>query len=125
MAAHTDTAGALNLYARKPSAFAEADLSALRILAGQATGAIALAQRIAEKEQYAADLQAAMASRTIIDQAIGVIMGQQRCPADQAFALLRQASQHRNIKLCDLCAEMLTSIGGQSPSDGGNLPPRA
>ncbi|WP_307544231.1 GAF and ANTAR domain-containing protein [Streptomyces sp. V3I8] len=124
IAAHTHTAGALNLYSPKASAFPNIDLTGLRKLAEQATGAIALAQCIADAQQYATDLQHAMESRTVIDQATGVIMGQQRCTADAAFALLRKASQHRNIKLRDLCQELITNIGGAPPADRRPLRPR-
>ncbi|KAA0929031.1 GAF and ANTAR domain-containing protein [Streptomyces apricus] len=124
IAAHTHTAGALNLYSPKPFAFTGIDLTSLRKLAEQATGAIALAQRIADTREYTADLQHAMESRTAIDQAIGVIMGQQRCTAEAAFALLRKASQHRNVKLRDICQELLSNIGGAPPAGGRPLRPR-
>jgi GAF domain-containing protein len=117
IAPHSHTAGALNLYAPVPHAFAGRDLTALRLLAAQATGAIALAQRIADAQQFAADLQTALKSRTVIDQAMGVIMGQQRCTPEAAFNVLRAASQHRNVKLRDLCAELIGSITGQLSGD--------
>jgi GAF domain-containing protein len=123
IAPHTHTAGALNLYAPTPGAFAGTDRTALRLLAAQATGAIALAQRIADAEEFAADLQTALQSRTVIDQAMGVIMGQQRCAPEEAFNVLRAASQHRNVKLRDLCAELVSSITGQ-PAGGDALNPR-
>lgn len=118
IAPHGDTAGALNLYAPRPNAFAHADLTALRLLTAQAGGAIALAQRIADKDEFAADLEAALRSRTVIDQAIGVVVGQQRCSPDKAFEVLRTASQHRNIKLRELCAELIASIAGEGPTEG-------
>ena len=124
IAPHTHTAGALNLYAPLPNAFAAAELSALRLLAAQATGAIALAQRIADAQQFAADLQTALKSRTVIDQAIGVIMGRRRCTPDRAFEVLRSASQHRNIKLRDLCAELVAGVSGRLPAEG-DLHPRS
>jgi GAF domain-containing protein len=124
IAPHTHTSGALNLYAPVPDAFADTDLEPLRLLAAQATGAIALAQRIADAQEFATDLQTALQSRTVIDQAIGVIIGQQRCTAEAAFNILRAASQHRNIKLRDLCAEMITSITGKPPTTNGLLPHR-
>ncbi len=122
IAAHTHTAGALNLYSAKPDGFADADLAGLRLIAAQATGAIALAQRIADAQEFAGDLETAMRSRSVIDQAIGAIMAQQRCDAEQAFGILRSASQHRNIKLRDLCRDLVTSIGGRPPQDGGVRP---
>ncbi|MFJ7147606.1 GAF and ANTAR domain-containing protein [Streptomyces sp. NPDC100445] len=124
IAAHTHTAGALNLYSPKAPGFADADLTGLRSLAAQATGAIALAQRLADAREYADDLRAAMESRAVIDQAIGVIMGRRGCRAEEAFGLLRAASQRRNVKLRDLCGELLTSVGGGPPTDGRPLRPR-
>ncbi|MFH8498941.1 GAF and ANTAR domain-containing protein [Streptomyces coeruleorubidus] len=116
ISARTHTTGALNLYAGPPQAFKDADLSALRSLAAQATGAIALAQRIADAQEFAEQMQAAMQSRGVIDQALGVVMGQRRCTADEAFGILRSASQHRNIKLRDLCTELITNLTGQPPT---------
>lgn len=78
---------------------------------------MALAQRIADVQEFTHDLQSALESRTVIDQAIGVIMGQQQCTADEAFALLRSASQHRNIKMRDLCADLLTALSGEPPTN--------
>lgn len=122
IAAHTHTAGALNLYSGKEDGFADADLTLLRGLAAQATGALALAQRIADAQGFAADLQKALTTRATIDHAIGIVMGQQHCAREQAFAILRTASQNRNIKLHDLCTELVTRIGGRPPSDEGLTP---
>ncbi|MET7750789.1 ANTAR domain-containing protein [Micromonospora sp. NPDC005367] len=37
------------------------------------------------------------------------------CPTQRAFALLRQASQHRNRKLRDVAAEIIRQVTGESP----------
>ncbi|MFH9613522.1 ANTAR domain-containing protein [Streptomyces pratensis] len=124
IAPHSHTAGALNLYAPLPNAFEDVDLTKLRLLAAEATGAIALAQRISDTEEFAADLEAALQSRTVIDQAIGVVVGQQRCTPEKAFEILRTASQHRNVKLRVICAELLASITGGTPPEG-RFRPRA
>ncbi|MET9505595.1 GAF and ANTAR domain-containing protein [Streptomyces sp. NPDC006622] len=116
IAAHTHTAGALNLYAAPPDAFEHTDLAALRSLAAQATGGIALAQRINDTQEFAEHLRTAMQSRSVIDQALGVVMAQRRCTADEAFGILRTASQHRNVKLRDLCAELITNLTGRPPA---------
>jgi AmiR/NasT family two-component response regulator len=42
-------------------------------------------------------------------------MGQQRCTASAAFDLLRQASQHRNRKLRDVAADVITNVTGRPP----------
>ncbi|MFJ7078728.1 GAF and ANTAR domain-containing protein [Streptomyces sp. NPDC098781] len=116
ISANSRTAGALNLYAGPSDAFTPTDLAALRSLAAQATGGIALAQRIIDAEEFAGQMKAAMQSRSAIDQAIGVVMGQRRCTAEEAFAFLRSVSQHRNIKLRDVCAELITTLTGQPPT---------
>jgi ANTAR domain len=39
-------------------------------------------------------LRASLASRSVIDQTLGVLMAEQRCTSAQAFAILRTASQN-------------------------------
>lgn len=116
IAARTLNVGALNLYAGPPDAFTGTDLTKLRSLAAQATGAIALAQRISDAQEFAEQMRTAMQTRSVIDQALGLIMGQRRCTAEKAFDILRSASQHRNIKLRDLCTELITNLTGQPPT---------
>jgi len=77
---------------------------------------LALAVRIAERTEMSKHLQTALASRAVIDQALGIIMGQNRCSADEAFEVLRTASQNRNVKLRDIAAEMITAVSGQPPA---------
>ncbi|MEI7031743.1 GAF and ANTAR domain-containing protein [Streptomyces pratensis] len=124
IAPYTHTAGALNLYSPKAHGFDDADLTGLRGLAAQATGAIALAQRLADAETFTSDLQAALESRAVIDQAVGIVMSQRRCSAEEALRTLRNASQHRNVKLRDLCAQLVGGISGGPPPQGPPLRPR-
>jgi AmiR/NasT family two-component response regulator len=42
-------------------------------------------------------------------------MAQNRCDADEAFDVLRSASQHRNVKLRDVAAGVLRSVGSAPP----------
>jgi GAF domain-containing protein len=123
VADNAGTVGALNLYAGPPHAFENADLARLRSLAAQATGGITLAQRIADTQEFADQMRTAMRSRTVIDQALGIMMGQRKCTADVAFGILRSASQHRNVKLRDLCTELITSVSGRPPVEP-SLPAR-
>jgi AmiR/NasT family two-component response regulator len=57
-------------------------------------------------------LRTALASREIIHQALGIIMGQQRCTAHEGFELLRRASQNRNRPVYELAADIVESITG-------------
>jgi len=64
----------------------------------------------------AAQLENALRSRAVIDQAIGIVMAESRCDANQAFATLSRASNNRNMKLRDLATEIVMRVGGRSPS---------
>jgi AmiR/NasT family two-component response regulator len=48
-----------------------------------------------------------MESRAAIEQAKGILMARQHCTADDAFDILRRASQRENRKLRDIADEMV------------------
>ena len=86
------------------------------MFAGNAAGAVAVAVRLADQTQMSDDLHKALTSRAVIDQATGIIMAQQRCGAAAAFDVLRRASQNRNVKVRDLAAEIVNTVGGTPQS---------
>lgn len=91
--------GSLSLYAEHAGAF-DADSKRLADLyATHAAIALLEAQRTDQ-------LQRALASRDVIGQAKGVLMVQRRITADQAFDLLKAASQESNRKLIDVAEEV-------------------
>ena len=80
------------------------------------TSVLELALKMADDAEVRAQLEAALTSRSVIDQALGIIMGQNRCSSEEAFRLLRDASQNRNVKLRELAAAMVASVAkGQAP----------
>jgi len=103
--------GALNLYFTEPTRFGPHQVQLGRQFADQAAGALQLATRMAEQTALTAQLREAMTSRSVIDQAIGVLMAQNRCSSSEAFDVLRRASQNRNIKLRTLATEIVRGIG--------------
>jgi hypothetical protein len=107
--------GALNIYATTPREFGPPEQLIAGRFADEASRALALAVRMAERTEMSAHLQNALASRAVIDQALGIIMGQNRCTADEAFEVLRSISQNRNIKLRDIAADMITAVSGRPP----------
>ncbi|MFI6509925.1 ANTAR domain-containing protein [Streptosporangium sp. NPDC050855] len=107
--------GGYNLYNPRPDAFDDDALARMRVFADTAAGAVALSLRMADQSKLNADLRATLASRSVIDQAIGIVMAQQRCSAEDAFALLSRASQNRNLKVHDLAAEIVATVGGRTP----------
>jgi GAF domain-containing protein len=91
----SDTIGALNLYSRKPAAFAELELTALDDLATHCAIALATA---AEREQNQ-HLRAALETNRDIGVAVGILMASKLVTKQQAFDALRITSQHTHRKL--------------------------
>jgi GAF domain-containing protein len=102
--------GALNLYATEPGVFDADDEAAAARWAGQVTGALTVALRIADGDERADALLGGLDTRATIGQAVGLLMARERCTADQAFDLLRIASQRRNVKLRDVAAGVVTAF---------------
>ncbi|MBV8992801.1 MAG: GAF and ANTAR domain-containing protein [Pseudonocardiales bacterium] len=109
------TIGVMNVYAPTPRTFTPEQRDRVHTYADQAAAAIAVATRLAHHTQLTDDLRAAMASRTTIDQALGILMGQLHCTADDAFAVLRKMSQDTNTKLREVAAAIITRTTGAPP----------
>lgn len=112
----SESAAAMNLYTSTPEAFGPAEIEAARRYAELASKVGVIALRLAAYSENVEHLRAAMESRTAIDIAIGVVMAQNRCTQQEAFAILRKASSHRNIKLRTLAEELVATVGRQSAS---------
>ena len=108
--------GALNLYARYPQAFGVIDRGRATLLAAMAGMAFSSARTHEDEERRAANLQAALATREMIGQAQGILMERERITPDQAFDILRRASQHLNVKLRDVAQSLVDT--GERPDTG-------
>jgi GAF domain-containing protein len=104
------TIGALNNYACQTSAFDEADISLGEEVAAFVAIAVANAEAAARATDDVANMRRAMASRSVIEQAKGILMERYKITSEQAFTLLTHASQRSNVKLRDI-AEELTATG--------------
>src|SRR5581483_488446 len=62
---------------------------------------------VMELRHLVAQLEEALSSRAVIEQAKGVIMAQSRCTPNEAFDMLRRASQRTNRKVRDLAVELV------------------
>lgn len=107
--------GALNLYAREASAFGPAEARLAENFAHNASGALSLATRLASHAALIEQLRSSLASRGVIDQALGIIMAREHCTQERAFAILRAASQNSNVKLRDIASAVVTSVTGEPP----------
>ncbi|HET6875009.1 MAG TPA: ANTAR domain-containing protein [Acidimicrobiales bacterium] len=66
-------------------------------------------RRVHELECQISTLRAALDSRDTIGMAKGILMAREGCTPDEAFDILRRASQRENRKLADLAAELVAS----------------
>ncbi|MGG7655395.1 GAF and ANTAR domain-containing protein [Kocuria rosea] len=107
---------ALNVYAGTRDAFDEDAIAAITQEVVAASTALRLALRLAKHQDTETDLAAAMSSRTAIDVAVGILIGQQHCTQQEAFDLLAAAAARRNLKVRDLAVELVTSTTGQAPT---------
>jgi transcriptional regulator with GAF, ATPase, and Fis domain len=109
--------GALNLSSLEDDGFSELDEEMVALFTVPAAAAIVIADRYADARDLASQLEHALQSRAVIDQAIGVVMAQSRCSPEEAFIKLSRASNNRNTKLRDLAAEIVEQIAS-SPDQG-------
>jgi GAF domain-containing protein len=98
-----DTIGALNLYARKPAAFAALDLTALDGLATHCAIALSTA---AEREQNQ-NLRLALETNRDIGVAMGILMATRLVTKQQSFDALRITSQHTHRKLHQVALDVI------------------
>jgi hypothetical protein len=94
---------ALNLYAEQPGAFRGDDITLATVFAAHASSLVALY----EAEDHAANLETALQTSREIGAAVGVLMAHHKIAQDDAFTLLRTASQGLHRKLRDIAAEVV------------------
>ncbi len=104
---HQETVGALNIYARTRDAFDEDAQQIATHLAGYAAVAMVNVSLYVTTAALSAQMKHAMQSRAVIEQAKGILMGERRCSADEAFAILAKISQDTNRKLRDVATALV------------------
>jgi GAF domain-containing protein len=117
--------GALNVYARQPHAFDERSRSLATRFAPYAAVAAGNLHAYQSARDMADNLERALESRAVIDQAKGVLIERYRLTPDQAFQLLARASMHTNRKVRDIADHLVRTgelLGARSPGDGGPSP---
>ena len=96
------TWGALNVYSTLPYAFSDDDVHQGQTIAAMA--AVALARSIHDEQ-----LAGALESRTVIGQAVGMLMERYGLDEGRAFDVLRRLSSQENVKLRDLAAQVVAT----------------
>lgn len=113
------TVGALNLFATTPHAFAEVDLARAEAFTRQAATALTILLRHADHTVLDDELREALATRAVIDQALGILMVTRKISSREAFEILRHTSQTTNRKVSAIAAELIETMTGHPPE-----PPR-
>jgi GAF domain-containing protein len=99
--------GTINVYARERNVFDDHASEIGELFAPPAAVAVHNAQVLTQAVELTLQLQAAIESRPVIDQAIGLIRGRTGVSADAAFDRLRALSQADNVKLSVVAQRMV------------------
>jgi hypothetical protein len=107
--------GALNLFSADPGALAPADVRVGQALADVATISLLHERSMRHSDTLNEQLQTALNSRVIIEQAKGKIAERLGLDMDQAFSLLRDQARTSNRRLSDLARAF---VDGTEPLTG-------
>jgi GAF domain-containing protein len=110
--------GVLSSYSTRPHVYDDITQHMAQAFADTVAVVVTIMLKLADQTQVNEDLNNALMSRSIIDQAIGVIMAENRCAREDAFNILRNASQNRHEKLREIAADLVRSITGHEPTPG-------
>ena len=91
--------GAMNVYAHAKGAFDDHSINVGELFSVPAAIAVQNAQVLAQAKRLATNLQAALTSRAVIDQAMGIVMSRTGCTASEAFDRLKARSQAEHVKV--------------------------
>jgi transcriptional regulator with GAF, ATPase, and Fis domain len=103
-----ETIGALNLFSVVPGPLDEATVALGQALADAATIGIVHQRALVRHELVAEQLQAALNSRIVIEQAKGFLAERLDVSVDQAFVLLRTYARGRNYGLTDVAEQVIS-----------------
>jgi GAF domain-containing protein len=101
--------GALNLYTEGPRFWSDEEVRVARLLADTATGYVANASRFDKVQHTVEQLQEALNSRIIIEQAKGMLAGERNISINEAFEILRNHSRSHNTPI-RLVAEAVVNL---------------
>jgi GAF domain-containing protein len=100
--------GALNVFGMVPLPLGPSDVKIVQAMADVATIAILQERAIASAELLAEQLQGALNSRIVIEQAKGVVSRDHDVSVDAAFAALRRHARSNHLRLVDLAHDVVT-----------------
>jgi GAF domain-containing protein len=102
--------GALNLYSPEPRDWSDEDIEVAGVLADMATSYMVNASKLRQQVQLSEQLQEALESRVIIEQAKGMTSQQNSVTVERAYQLMRGHARSNNASLRAV-AEAIVSVG--------------
>jgi GAF domain-containing protein len=106
--------GALNIYGEALKAFDEVSEGLAVRFARQASATLANVEIHDRTVTLVTQLSEALGSRSVIDQARGILIARTGCTADEAIEALKHRSQRENRKLRDIAAELVADATTQT-----------
>jgi GAF domain-containing protein len=116
--------GALNLFRAEPGPFDPADLRIAQALADVATIGLLHERGVRRREAVSEQLQAALNSRVVIEQAKGKLAERLGIDMDRAFRMLRDHARNTNQHLTDVARAFVTAGTADFPPPARHQPNR-
>jgi hypothetical protein len=115
---------ALNLYSDRVDPWDAVALTRADTYAQRVARTIALCLQVTDLTDQVRDLEQAVATRDVINQAVGVVMATNRCTAVEALEILHSASTNRNVDMAEVCSAIVRGLTGHDsepldPREGG------
>ena len=107
MRLRNEVIGALNVFRVSPGALSDDDMKLGRALADVATVGILQQRILSARDLLAEQLQGALNSRVVIEQAKGVLAGTSGLSVDQAFVLMRTHARSSGAHLRDVANDII------------------
>jgi transcriptional regulator with GAF, ATPase, and Fis domain len=108
MRLRSEVIGALNLFRTNPGVLSDTALRTAQALVAVATIGLFHERSIRHQEILTEQLQTALNSRVVIEQAKGLIAERLGVDMDSAFAVLRRYARGHNLKLSDVAHTVIT-----------------
>lgn len=115
--AENEPVGVLNLYGMYREAFVGYGMLG-QLFAAQVALTLVAATRYTDKSVLTEQLQTALSSRAVIDQAIGIVMASRHCSPEEGFRLLVAASQRQNVKVRIIAENIVAGAAKPTGSPG-------
>ena len=114
--------GALNIYHQAPRSWTPDEIRTASTLAEMATAYLMRARELQQVRQVNQQLQNALDSRIVIEQAKGLLAGERGVDIDKAFEILRAHARNNNLLLKDV-ATAVVKMGLRIPDRGSSDSP--